>query len=206
MTKTFEAALRDALTKLHMDLPHELWALISWLEERGQRFETPAGLPFLAIADAAHRDELWSHIYFDLPPDLVRFWFGSDGLEKQITPFVHCGSDGSYIALWRHKGAPDRYVFLGSEGEAFTLAETPRAFITLLTMGYPWIEMRQDLTAPPEQLWEDAHDLPWPGLVAVKDWASAQFDLKYPMTGSTILPYSATDDPFIAFVAEAVGH
>lgn len=56
MNTTLEAALRDALTKLDLDLPHELWALISWLEERGQRFETPAGLLFLAIADGWQYD------------------------------------------------------------------------------------------------------------------------------------------------------
>ncbi|MGR3513771.1 MAG: hypothetical protein ACU0GG_13490 [Paracoccaceae bacterium] len=201
MSNTFETALREALTDLDIDLPHELWALISWLEERGQRFETPAGLPFLAIADAIRREDLWSHIYFDLPPDLVRFWFGQDGLEKQVIPFVHCGGDGSYIALWRHAGAPDRYVFLGSEGEAFTLAETPLDFITLLTMGYPWIEMRQDLTASPEQMWESTNDDPWPDLAPIKAWVTKHFGIQHPMTGSTILPYAMGDDPFASFVA-----
>lgn len=201
MTKTFEAALRDALTGLDIDLPIELWALISWLEERGQRFETPAGLPFLSIGDAERPEDLWSHIYFDLPPDLVRFWFGKEGLDKQVIPFVHCGGDGNYIALWRHAGAPDRFVFLGSEGEAFTVAETAMSLVTLLTMGYPFIEGRDDLTASPEQIWEETHEGAWPDLVAVKAWVGEHFGIEHPVSGNAILPYSGREDPFAAFVA-----
>lgn len=206
MTKTFEAALRDALTGLDIDLPHELWALISWLEERGQKFETPAGLPFLAIGEATRREELWSHIYFDLPPDLVRFWFGKEGLEKSVIPFVHCGGDGSYIALWRHAGAPDRFVFLGSEGEAFTMAESVEALVTLLTMGYPFIEGRDDLTASPEQIWEETQDGPWPDLAPVKTWVREHFGIQHPVSGSAILPYSGREDPFAVFVNEMTHH
>ncbi len=206
MTTSFESALRQSLTDLDIDLPHALWTLIAWLEERGQRFETPSGLPFLAIADVTSRDDLSSHVLFDLPPDLVRFWFGKDGLENQVIPFVHCGGDGSYFALWRHSGAPDRYVFLGSEGGAFTVAETPADLITLLTMGYPFIEGRHDLTASPEQVWEDRYDGDWPDPVIVKDWVRSQFGVQHPMTGSAILPYSADDDPFAAFVSEEMGH
>ena len=201
MTKTFEASLRESLTHFDIDLPHALWALISWLEERGHRHETPAGLPFLSIADEHDGDTLWCDVYFDLPPDLVRFWFGKDGMEKQVIPFIHCGGDGSYIALWRHAGAPDRFVFLGSEGEAFTISESVNGLITLLTMGYPAIEARDDLTVTPEQVWEDLHDGPWPDMADVKAWVQAHFNIRHPMTAGSILPYTVTDDPFAVFAA-----
>lgn len=201
MTKTFEASLRESLTHFDIDLPHALWALISWLEERGHRHETPAGLSFLSIAGEDDNGTLWSQIYFDLPPDLVRFWFGKDGLEKEVIPFVHCGGDGSYIALWRHAGAPDRFVFLGSEGEAFTVADTVEGLITILTMGYSAVEVRDDLTSSPEQLWEDLHDGAWPDMTEVKAWVSEHFEIRHPMTAGSVLPYQLANDTFTAFAA-----
>ena len=199
MTETFEAALRERLTKLDIDLPHELWTFIAWLEERGHRFDSPAGLPFLSVAPSANRDAMWSHVYFVLPPDLVRFWFGKDGLEKWVIPFIHCGGDGSYIALWRNPGDPDRFVFLGSEGEAFTVAERAEDLIAILTMGYPWIEGRDDLAASPEQLWEDMSDAEWPDLVDEKAWVTAHMGIRHPATGSSLLPRQPGDDPFTTF-------
>ncbi|MEM6386805.1 MAG: hypothetical protein AAF718_11280 [Pseudomonadota bacterium] len=206
MTVTFEAALRDALTDLDIDLPHGIWEFIAWLEERGHRSETLAGLPFLTIAEPDVEGNVWSELFFDLPPDLVRFWFGRDGLEKQVIPFVHCGGDGSYIALWRHAGAPDRFVFLGSEGEAFTIAEDVQSFLTIVTMGYPMIEGRDNLTATPEHLWDDINDEePWPDTPAVKAWIGSHFGISHPMTASILLPYSPGEDPFEAFVLEQSG-
>lgn len=206
MNTSFEAAMRDSLTERDIDLPHEIWTLIAWLEERGQRFETPAGSPFLAIGDVTNQSELWSQVFFDVPPDLVRFWFGRDGLEKQVIPFVHCGGDGSYIALWRHPGDVDRFVFLGSEGEAFTVAATADALIAILTMGYPFIESRHDLVLAPEQLWEDLHSDPWPEPVKVKDWVRGQFGTQYPFSAASLLPFPQTEDPFAAFVHDMVEH
>ncbi|MDJ0639868.1 MAG: hypothetical protein QNJ20_13620 [Paracoccaceae bacterium] len=201
MTVNFEDQMRAGLEVLDIDLPHELWTLIAWLEEKGQCLETPSGPTYLAIMPLTDQGSLWSHLVFESPPDMVRFWFGKDGLERAVIPFVQCGGDGSYLALWRHAGAPDRYVFLGSEGEAFVVAEDVRDFISLLTMGYTQIETRSDLSSTPDQLWHDLNDDDWPDPVELRQWVTDQFDFVHPATGAALLPYGAKDDPFAAFVA-----
>ena len=205
MKTTFEASLRDSLTTLDIDLPHPLWALIAWLEERGHRREGLGGLPYLDLFAAGAGEASWSHVCFEVPPDLVRFWFSKDGFEKQVIPFIHCGGDGSYVALWRHNGAPDRYVFLGSEGEAFTIAERVEDLIAILTMGYTTIEGRDDLMASPEQNWADHNGDDWPEPLDIMAWVSEHFGLLYPATGGALLPYSGEDDPFVSFVAQETG-
>lgn len=205
MTRAFEAALRDALTGFDIDLPHALREPIAWLQERVHRHTSPAGQPFLSVAAPDAQGALWSHEFFDLPPDLMRFRFGAVGMEKQVIPFMHCGGDDSHIALWRHGGAPDRYVFLGSEGEAFAVAERPDDLIAFLTLGFPAIERRDDLVARPEHVWEEMHDGAWPGVTGVKAWVKVHFWVQHPMTAEAILPYISGDDPFIAFVAQETG-
>ncbi len=205
MSTTFESHLRNSLTDFDIDLPHPLWALISWLEERGHRHETVGGMPWLSMFTSHGKSELWSHVCFEPPPDLVRFWFSRDGLEKQVIPFVHCGGDGSHIALWRHPGAVDRYVFLGSEGEAFTVAERVEDLIVILTMGYTSIEGRDDLMVTPELNWEHQRDGDWPEPVDIMSWVSEHYGLLYPATGGSLLPYDHDGDPFAAFVAAESG-
>ncbi len=204
MTTTFETSLRDSLTEYDIDLPHPLWALIAWLEERGHRRDTPAGLPFLDVFSPEGAAP-WSHVCFELPSDLVRFWFGRDGLEKQIIPIVHCGGDGSYIALWRHAGAPDRFVFLGSEGEAFTVAERAEDLIAVVTMGYTSVEGRDDLLMTPEVNWDHQRDGDWPEPVDIMGWVSEHYGILYPATAGSLLPYAVGEDPFAAFAAAQSG-
>lgn len=204
MTLTFEASLRDKLTEFDIDLPHPLWALIAWLEERGHCKVTPGGLPYLDVY-GDETTQAWSHICFELPPDLVRFWFGREGLEQQVIPIIHCGGDGSYIALWRHAGAPDRFVFLGSEGEAFTVTERVEDLIAILTMGYTCFEGRDDLMMTPEVNWEAERDGDWPEPVAIMAWVAEHYGILYPATAGSFLPYGMVEDPFVAFVAAETG-
>ena len=197
---SFRAQLGADLAALGADLPAPLWALITWLEARGQVYHTTHGnRPFLAAMPVAERAALWSDIYFESPPDLVRFWFGKPGLERQVIPFIHCEGDGSMLALWRHAGV-DRFVFLGSEGDGFVVAETPEALIALITMGYAWIEGRFALEVPPAEVWAEVFDTPWPDPVEVKTWAGEALGVVYPEMGAKLLPYPPDADPFAAFI------
>lgn len=202
MTATFESHLRDGLEALDIDLPHPLWLLIAWLEENGHRHVQPTSAKtVLPVMPRDSEGELWSHLFFDLQTDVTRFWLNCEGMERSLIPFLHCGADGSYMALWRHSGAPDRFVFLGSEGEAFVLAEDVTDFITLITMGYTSIEGSDVLFASPEENWADFNDGPWPDAPALHTWARETFGINYPATGAALLPYAAEADPFATWVS-----
>gem|GEM_PF-5558336 len=193
--------LRANLAKLGADLPTPLWDMIRWLETRGQVFHTTYGaIPFLAAMPVDGRDALWSEIYFESPPDLVRHWFGKSGLEQQVIPFIHCGGDGSYIALWRPAVGPAHFVFLGSEGEAFVVTDNVLALIAILTMGYTEIEGRFSLEATPAAGWAEVHDGTWPDPVEIKNWAERNLGVAYPDCGIDLLPFTKVPDPFQAFV------
>ncbi len=203
---SFEAALRGRLAKLRADLPEALWSYIGWLEENGQAFAyTNTNEAFLAAIPVDSPERMTSHLAFEMPPDLVRFWLGKDGYETQIIPFLRCGGDGSYIALWRQDGQGDKFVFLGSEGEAFVMAEDPLDLIAIVTLGYASIETRDDLNKTPAQAWADWYDdRPWPEPTVLKAWVRDAFGLDHDPVGAAYLPYDADADPFEAFVAEVV--
>ncbi len=200
----FEIALQKRLSDLDADLPADIWSLVSWLERKGQHFLFSSNRePFLSTSLVSTKEELWSHVSFVLPPDLVRYWLGKQGYERQIIPFVRCGADGSYIALWKGVDVVDRFVFLGSEGEAFVVSECPKQFIALITMGYASIEGREVLAVSPEQAWREINDTPWPEPIELKSWTANQLGIFYPKKGEEFLPHDPMDDPFQIFVAQA---
>lgn len=202
---SFEQTLHAALAELGANLPEPLWTYIRWLEANGQ-VHTYAGTneTFLAAIPVAKPEEMTSHLAFETPPDMMRYWLGTEGYDTQIIPFLRCGGDGSYIALWR-RGPKDSFVFLGSEGEAFVLAEDPRDLIAIVSMGYSGIEGRDDLSKTPAQIWADGYDQPpWPEPVALKAWAQDTFGIDHQATGAAYLPHDADADPFESFVARIV--
>ena len=202
---SFEIALRERLNDHNADLPEAVWSLVSWLERKGQCFQyTSSQEPFLSTSLVRTKDDLWSHVSFVLPPDMVRHWFGKQGYEQQVIPFIRCGADGSYIALWKGADAVDRFVFLGSEGEAFVVAESPKQFIALITMGYVSIEGRDVLAASPEQVCREMNDTIWPEPIELKTWAVNQLGIFYPKRGEELLPYDPMDDPFQNFVTQVI--
>ena len=44
-------------------------------------------------------NSFWSHLAFVIEPDLVKQWFGKDGLEAVLVPIDKCGADGSHFAV-----------------------------------------------------------------------------------------------------------
>ena len=108
-------------------------------------------------------------------------------------------------ALRRHDGALDRYVFLGSEGEAFTVTKSIHDLIAIPTMGYPTIEERGDLSASPEYVRDEIHEGEWPEPVEVKAWVFAHLCLDHPMAAVGLPPHLTGAAPFKAFVAQQAG-
>ncbi|RZS44822.1 hypothetical protein EV193_101702 [Herbihabitans rhizosphaerae] len=64
-------------------------------------------------------------------------WFPEDaaGLDR-LLPIAQVGGDGSVGALWLDDDGSTRVVGLGSEGEAFLLADSAVEFLTLVAIGY----------------------------------------------------------------------
>ena len=98
------------------------------------------------------------------------------------------------MALWR--GETDRYVFLGSEGEAFVVAETAVEFILVITMGYESIECADDLLISPKTQWDEGKSTPWPELAALQKWVRETFQVSYPIIGEDLGLGISLPDPF----------
>ncbi|MBW6417127.1 hypothetical protein [Celeribacter sp. PS-C1] len=163
------------------------------------------GETIVTMEDPMRPDGLTSDVYFCQPPDLVRHWFGEGGYEDQIVPFLHASSTGSYIALWQLAGQPQRYVFLGDEGECLTLAERAEDLIRLLATGYIEIYGRESLEDTAEEQFEDSfeEDFTPPALAR-----SLCFELTGQIPSESFashLPFAPGKDPFEAFVAKAIG-
>lgn len=200
--RTFEIALRASLPD-GVALDGAIWDLTGWLAARNQTFRyRRTDALFMPTMPVASMDDLWSHLAFVIEPDLVRHWFGTEGLERTILPLVRCGGDGSHLAVWKNAGR-DTYVFLGSEGETFTITDNVKDFIMLITMGYFSIEDRQTLTLTPQASFAEAHAEAWPDPIAVKQHVAATLGVGYPATGEALV-LRQSPDPFCAFVETAL--
>lgn len=200
----FESALKNSLQALGADLPEPLWKLIRWLENQGQCFTYSSNNePFLSLDMVPTKDDLRSHIRFELPSNnMMRHWLDRDGYEREIIPFVRCGGDGSYFALWFPDASENPFfVFLGSEGECFVAAETVNDFIALITMGYFSIEGKDILAMSAQEEWEDPD---WIDPTEVKAWAKENVAASYPKNGLELLPHTEENDPFIRFIGEVM--
>lgn len=189
-----------------VDLEPEIWTFIEWLEDRDQVFQyRNSDEYFVPTIPIANFDSVWSSLMFAMVPDLVKYWFGKDGLENQVVPFVRCGGDGSYLAVWRSEGLLDHYVFLGSEGEAFVVANNTKDFLCLLTMGYSEIENREDLEIEPDKNnWLINFETPCSNPMITRDWTEKTFSIQYPKTGIELMPKYDKEDPFIKFVEKQI--
>ncbi len=182
----FETALRTSFPA-GFDLDDRLWRYIRWLERQEQVFKTRNTQDlFVPTTPVANVDALWSHLAFVIEPDLISHWFGRRGLESRLVPLVKCGADGCHLAVWK-EGGQDRYVFLGSEGEAFQVTTDVRCFIMLITMGYFSIEDKRTFSLRPEENFVEYNSQPWPEPVLAQDRVRDTLGLSYPKRGSEIL-------------------
>lgn len=197
-SRKFERTLRKSLPE-GFTLPVEIWNLIQWLEDRKQNFQyRKTNARFMPTMPVESIDHIWSHLAFVIEPDLVRHWFGKNGLEEFLVPLVKCGADGSHFAVWKN-GENSEFVFLGSEGEAFRVTNNVQEFIALITMGYFSLEDRHSLTSTPSDNYAEYFDGKWPDPVDVKQHIQSILGVTYPATGESLIA-SDEDDPFVKFV------
>jgi hypothetical protein len=194
----FEQALRKSLPEGFV-LPEEIWNLIQWLEGRKQGFQyRKTNALFMPTMPAESIDHIWSHLAFVIQPELVRHWFGKNGLEEFLVPLVKCGADGSHFAIWKN-GEDATFVFLGSEGEAFKVTSNVHEFIVLITMGYFSLEDRHALASTPSDNYAECLDGKWPDPVDVKQHIQSTLGVTYPATGESLIAIDE-DDPFVEWV------
>ncbi len=166
-----------------MKMGIEVIALMHWLEDDQNNLMhyTSNTVPVLPTIPFADIDALWSHLAFVIDPDLFTYWMGRDDLGNTLVSILRCGGDGSHIAQWRDPEGAMKYVFAGSEGDAFVLAESSLAFVQLITMGYESIETRDALTEHPAEIWQEYQDGLWPDTQTAKIWVRGQFGVEPPM-------------------------
>lgn len=200
--RRFEEALRKSLPE-GFALPDEIWDLIEWLEGKQQDFQyRNSSTLFMPTMPVASVDHVWSHLAFVIETELVRYWFGKQGLEECLVPLVKCGGDGSHFAVWRN-GDHSEFVFLGSEGEAFKVTSRVQDFIVLITMGYFNLEGRYSLTSTPSENYPEIFDSKWPDPVEVKQHIQSTFGATYPATGESLIA-DEKNDPFVKFVEDTL--
>ena len=191
---SFLETLNNSLPE-SFSMPVEISDFIKWLEAEKQvyRFKRTQQL-FLPTIPVKSMDDLWSYFAFVIEPDLVRQWFGKDGLEDKIIPLVKCGADGSHLAIWKN-GENNSYVFLGSEGEAFTVTEDVKSFLVFITKGYDSVEGRFSISSPPE---ENCHPA-WTKPSYVQSHIQNTYGVSYPESAADIVK-NIEGDPFAKFV------
>lgn len=216
---------RSVLAQLQKDLPKGMlfdpmvWAYLTWLEDDWgiQRFRR-TGDSFLPALPVDDLKKMESHLAIFSMPDVVDHWFGAPkpartkigrlaratGAIKPkvppVFPFVRASGDGSVIAMWKqNEDAPMRYVVMGSEGEAYTLANHPLGFLAILALGYEEISDRAFLEFRPGLMADH------PAVVSARGWLMKRFDIRFPVTASAGLPYKADEDPFTQYVMKASG-
>ena len=215
---------KSVLTLLQKNLPRGMqfdpmvWEYLTWLETDWgvQRFRS-SGDPFLPALPVNDLKRMESHLAVHPMPQVVDRWFtpprkprtklgkvlrftGVTHAKRQpIYPFIRSSASGSVIAMWQQPDEPLRYVLMGSEGEAYTLAEHPLAFLAILALGYEEIDARSFLEFRPGLM------LDHPAVVAARGWLVDRFDIKFPVTAAAALPYSSDNDPFTRHVMRANG-
>ena len=196
--QSFEEALNHSLPE-GFALPDEIWHLIKWLEARNQHFRyRGTNAQFMPTMPVESMDHVSSHLAFVIEPDLVRYWFGKDGLEEFLVPLIKCGADGSHFAVWKN-GDNTEFVFLGSDGEAFKVTSSVQDFIVLITMGYSSLEDRHSFSSTPADQYAEIADDNWSDPIDVKQHVQSTLDVTYPATGDSLIARDA-DDPFVKFV------
>jgi hypothetical protein len=149
-------------------VPDELEIAWQWMEQRGfgllgadraSYFLTP-------YADARQLGIIFTP-HATLEGWLAPWMSGYD----QLIPIAEISSSGSQAALWRTDTGLDKFVALGSEGEAFLLAHSAVDFLRLSAVGY--VSLEEIGTQPDE-----------PDAVAAvaefRDWVAETFGVRVP--------------------------
>lgn len=116
-------------------IPAELEQAWDWLEARGYGLDRD-GRYHLSV-----HDDSVPHLVVFTPAAGLTGWFEADSAAADRLLPIAEGGDGSVVALWGDGSGQEqtdavRVVVLGSEGEAYVLAESVVDFLVLLAIGY----------------------------------------------------------------------
>jgi hypothetical protein len=98
------------------------------------------------------------------PKDIVPYWFGKEGCEKNVIPFGGTG-DGSFYAFWFATDTPPEntpIVYFGSEGDFYVAGKNYVEFLAVLSAGFEWEH-------DPDSAFPDS-----PELSAFREWVLTQ--------------------------------
>lgn len=150
-----------------IEVPAELEQAWTWMEEQGWGLDNDNGYFLVPYASTRVLGPV-----FCVLEDFVEHWFESGDASSRLVPFASIAGDGSAAALWLDDDRL-RFVGLGSEGDAFVLADSAVDFLRLVAVGHaeltPW-----ELGLPPDD--EDSVT----ALAPFRSWVEETFDVLVP--------------------------
>lgn len=171
-------------------LPEPLTRAWAWMEARGFGLTNENGY-FLT----PYPGDRQLGVVFT-PGESLAGWFepGEPG-HGDLVPLGQIAGDGSLCALWNDSGAT-RFVALGSDGEAFLLADSAVDFLRLIAIGYSEIPFPDCLAEPPGE--EDADAVA--AHAPFRAWVEEEFGVEVPRHWRAVEP-----DPFDAWIDRVKG-
>lgn len=165
-------------------IPHELERAWQWMEDQGFGSELANGYYLTPYAGTRVLGIVFS------PNLTLDGWFrdGDPGAD-QLVPIAEVSGSGSIGALWLPDDGDLRYVVLGGDGVAATLAESTLDFLTLIGIGY--VELDYAGGEPDD---EDAVE----AVASFRAWVEAEFGIDVPDEWPDEVP---GNDDFTAWVA-----
>jgi hypothetical protein len=165
-------------------LPEPLDRAWAWMEAQGFGFTNEHGYFLTPYPGDRQLGVVFS------PGESLTGWFepGEPG-HDDLVPLGEIAGDGSWCLLWNDAGTA-RFVVLGSDGEAFLLADSAIDFLRLIAIGYDGIPYADLLTEPSE----DGESVA--ALAPFRAWVEAEFGVQVPEHWHTADP-----DPFNTWIS-----
>jgi hypothetical protein len=149
-------------------VPDELEQAWSWMERRGWGIEN--GRDYYLTPYAGHRV---MGAVFSVRDEFLEHWLVPGFPTGRLAPIGTVGGDGSAAALWLDDDGRLRFVGLGSEGEAYLLADSAVDFLRLVAVGHRELTS-YELGLPPD----DAEAVA--ALAPFRSWVEAAFGVVVP--------------------------
>lgn len=183
----YEEQLRRRLPAC-MSVPVPLGAAWAFMESRGWMSETDDGAHLLTPGDPTGGVP---GMLFHSGTSLTGFFAEGSAAHERLAPLGLCSLDGGIAALWLDDDGATRVVLLGAQGQAYVLADSAEAFVSLLAIGYRELG-EQTLGSPPQEEASVAAVAP------LREWVQRH--------GATVPEWPALgDDTFTTWVARHRG-
>lgn len=151
-----------------IEVPDELERAWLWMEQQGWGHATDNGYFLVPYAGTRELGPV-----FCVLDDFVEHWFVSDGAASRVVPIATIAGDGSAAALWLDDDHRLRFVGLGSEGDAFVLADSAVDFLRLVAVGHAELTT-YELGLPPDD------EEPVAALAPFRAWVEQTFGVVVP--------------------------